>query len=97
MVSAATRTQIHDPEWLESPFLTLGVQLATAIGGFIALWTIPFLIANLHHGFATWWWMALVLAVDVALNVGLRVQRARRVRARERELTAAGRPPGRSP
>jgi hypothetical protein len=75
------RHQANDPAWLDTPYLTLGVRFASTIGAY----TIIYLIANLHRGFATYWWLALVLVIDITLNIGLRVARAHRLHAIDRE------------
>lgn len=71
-----------DSEYLDTPFLTAAVNICTALGVFIAIWAAIFLVANLHKGFAKYWSLVLILVIDVAVNVALRVARARRMRER---------------
>lgn len=85
------RYQADDPAWLETPYLTLAVRFSSTIGGFIGVYAIIYLIVNLHRGFATYWWLAVVLVLDVGLNIGFRVARARHVREIDRD------PPARMP
>ncbi|HEY1518715.1 MAG TPA: hypothetical protein VGF91_19960 [Solirubrobacteraceae bacterium] len=83
------RPDLDDPEYLDTPFLTAAVNLCTAIGGFIAVATAIYLAGNLHRGFADYWSLILILVIDVAVNVAVRVARARKMR----ELYPEGRPP----
>jgi hypothetical protein len=76
-----------DPEDLDSPYLTLAINLGSALGGFIGLWTVIYLIADLHRGFASYWWLIAIVIIDVGINVALRVIRARR-RARDPDAMA---------
>lgn len=80
--------QANDPAWLETPYLTLAVRFSSMIGGLIGAYAIIYLIANLHRGFAAYWWLALVLVLDIVLNIGFRVARARRLRGIDREPPA---------
>jgi hypothetical protein len=82
---AMVRYQADDPAWLESPYLTLAVRFSSTIGGFIGVYIIIYLVANLHRGFGTYWWLALALVIDIALNIGFRVARSRRLREIDRE------------
>lgn len=83
------RPDLEDPEYLDTPFLTVVVNLCTAIGLFIGIFVAVALAANLHRGFANYWSLVLILVIDVAVNVAVRVARARKMR----ELYPAGRPP----
>ncbi len=69
-----------DPEYLDTPFLTAAVNICTALGLFIGIWAAIFLVADLHKGFAKYWSLVLILVIDVAVNVALRVARARKMR-----------------
>jgi hypothetical protein len=60
-----------DPEYLDAPYLTLGVNLTTAFGLFVAVWTAWYVFAG--HPFSSWWWLVLALVADLAANVVLRV------------------------
>ena len=80
-----------DPEYLDSPYLTLAINLGSALGGFVGLWTVIYLIADLHRGFASYWWLIAILITDVGTNVALRVIRARR-RARDPDDGREARP-----
>ena len=70
-----------DPEYLDTPFLTAAVNLCTALGLFVGIWTTIYLVVDFRHGFARYWSFVLILVIDVAVNVGVRVARARKVRA----------------
>ena len=78
-----------DPEYLDTPFLTAAVNICTALGVFIGIWTVIYLVADFRHGFAKYWSFVLILVIDVAVNVAVRVARARKMR----ELYPEGRPP----
>lgn len=69
-----------DPEYLDTPFRTAAVNICTALGVFIGIWAAIFLVADLHKGFAQYWSLVLILVIDVAVNVALRVARARKMR-----------------
>jgi hypothetical protein len=69
-----------DPEYLDTPFLTAAVNICSALGFFIGIWAAIFLVADLHKGFADYWSLVLILVIDVAVNVALRVVRARKMR-----------------
>jgi hypothetical protein len=80
-----------DPEYENTPYLSLTVNLCSAFGLFIGTWTIFSLISNLHRGLAANWSLILVLALDVIVNLGVRVIRFRRRRAlRATVASAAG-------
>ena len=83
------RPDLEDPEYLDTPFLTVAVNLCTAIGLFIGIAAAIYIAANLHRGFADYWSLILILVIDVAVNVAVRVARARKMR----ELYPEGRPP----
>ena len=69
-----------DPEYLDTPFRTAAVNICTALWVFIGIWAAIFLVADLHKGFAQYWSLVLILVIDVAVNVALRVARARKMR-----------------
>lgn len=60
-----------DAEYLDAPYLTLGINLTTAFGLFFAVWTAFYVLSR--DRFGAWWWLVLALAVDVTVNVVLRV------------------------
>jgi hypothetical protein len=70
-----------DPEYLDTPYLTGMVNVCSALGIFIGAWTAIILIGDLHRGFGVYWSLVLILVIDVALNVGVRIARARKRRA----------------
>ena len=70
-----------DPEYLDTPYLTVAVNLCTALGVFIGAWVLIYLLADLRHGFAKYWWLAVILTIDVALKLALRIVRDRHPRA----------------
>lgn len=72
-----------DPEYLDTPYLTVAVNLCAALGLFIGAFVLIYLLVDLRHGFAKYWWLVLILVVDVAVNVAVRAGRARRRRASE--------------
>ena len=64
-----------------TPYLTALTQICGFLGVFIgALMVVP-LLGNLQYGFGRYWWMILILAVDVIVNLAANVARARRRRA----------------
>jgi hypothetical protein len=70
-----------DPEYLDTPYLTVAVNLCTALGLFIGAWVLIYLLVDLRHGFAKYWWLVLILVIDLAVNAAVRVARARHRRA----------------
>jgi hypothetical protein len=77
------KPDLVDPEYLDTPYLTLAVNFCLAFGLFIGAWTVISLIANLRRGVGTYWPLILILVIDVTLNVVLRL-----IRARKRALDA---------
>jgi hypothetical protein len=69
-----------DPEYLDTPYLTAAVNICTALGVFIGIWTAIFLAGDLRHGFARYWSLVLILVIDLSVNVGVRVARSRKMR-----------------
>ncbi len=63
-----------------TPSLTGLTQVCAAIGTFIGAWALIILLGSLHRGFHHYRWMVLILVVDIALNVAVRVARARKRR-----------------
>ncbi len=63
-----------------TPYLTGLAQVCAAIGVFIGTFTLLVLLGSLHRGFHYYWWMVLTLVVDIGLNIGVRVARARKRR-----------------
>jgi hypothetical protein len=80
-----------DPEYLDMPYLTAAVNICSALGLFIGLWTAILLAGELHRGFARYWPFVLILAVDLAVNLAVRVARARRRRALPEPPRSGGR------
>lgn len=73
----------RDELWLDyegTPYLTGLTQVCSFLGVFIGALTFLVLLGNLQHGFARYWWLILVLVVDVAVNSAVRLLRARRRR-----------------
>ena len=70
-----------DPEYLDTPYLTAAVNICSALGVFVGAWTAIILVGYLQRGFSTCWPLGLIIVLDVALNVAVRVARARRRRA----------------
>jgi hypothetical protein len=75
-----------DPEYIDAPYLTVAVNICTALGLFIGIWIAIYLAVDLHKGFGTYWSLVLILVVDVAVNVAVRVVRARKIREEYAEL-----------
>ena len=75
-----------DPEYLDAPYVTLGINLTTALGLFFAVWTAFYVFAR--HSFGPWWWLVLALVADVAANVVLRVMLHRK-RALDPDLSGS--------
>jgi hypothetical protein len=63
-----------------TPYLTGLVQVCSAVGLFVGTWTVIILLGSLDRGFHYYWSLILILAIDVGLNVGARVARARKRR-----------------
>ncbi len=78
-----------DPEYLDTPYLTVAVNLCAALGLFIGAFVLIYLLVDLRHGFAKYWWLVLILVIDVAINVAVRVARARHRRELSRESEPA--------
>ena len=76
-----------DPEFVDTPYLTALVQVATAIGTFVGVFTAIILAYQWHNGLADYWSLILILVLDVAVNVGARVARRRRRRTLDRLRT----------
>ncbi len=76
-----SRADPIDPEYLDTPYLTAAVNLCTALGLFIGAWVLIYLLVDLSHGPAQYWWLVLILVIDVAVNVAVRVVRAHHRRA----------------
>jgi hypothetical protein len=68
-------------DYVGTPWLTGVISFATIAGTFVAAWTAILLAGEAHRGVATWWPLALILVLDLAVNLALRVVRARRRRA----------------
>jgi hypothetical protein len=64
-----------------TPYLTALSQVCAAIGVFVAVLAMIAIVAGLHKGLGNVWPWVVILAVDIAVNAGLRLQRARRRRA----------------
>jgi hypothetical protein len=56
-------------------------NFCAAAGVFIGIYALIFLLGYLHRGFATYWPMALILALDLAVNFIVQLVRFRRRRA----------------
>jgi hypothetical protein len=63
-----------------TPYLTGLAQICAFLGVFIGALAVVVLIGNLKYGFGRYWWLILVLAVDVAANGAVQLARARRRR-----------------
>ena len=68
-------------DYVGTPWLTGVILFATAVGTFVGAWTVIILFGQRHRGLAGWWPLILILVVDLAINLALRVVRARRRRA----------------
>ena len=77
-----------DPEYLDTPYLTAAVNICSALGVFIGAWTAILLAGGLHRGFDRYWPFVLILAIDVAVNVTVRIARHRHRRALAQESPA---------
>jgi hypothetical protein len=81
----AGRSQANDMEELYAdyegtPYLTGLAQACGAIGVFIGTLALLALLGSLHRGFHYYWWIILILVVDIGLNAAVRVARARKRR-----------------
>jgi hypothetical protein len=86
-----------DTDDLDTPYLTVAVNLCTAFGLFIGAWVLIYLLVDLRHGPSKYWWLVLILVIDVAGNVALRIIRSRRRRALAPEPPSSGRHVQRGP
>jgi hypothetical protein len=68
-------------EYEGTPWLTALANFCAVIGTFIGVYALVGLFGYLHRGFAAYWPMVLILAVDLAVNAGLQALRFRRRRA----------------
>jgi hypothetical protein len=80
-------------DYFGTPWLTGIIFFASAVGTFVGAWTLIILFGQRHRGFSSWWPRILILVVDLAINVALRVERTRRRRARGIEPPQHGRQP----
>jgi hypothetical protein len=74
----------RDELWLDyegTPYVTALAQICAFLGVFVGALTVVVLLGNLQHGFAHYWWLILVLLIDAAVNIGVRILQARRRRA----------------
>jgi hypothetical protein len=69
-------------DFFGTPWLTGIVFFASVVGVFVGAWTLILLVGQLHDGVSAWWPLILIIVLDVALNVALRIVRARKRRAR---------------
>ncbi len=92
-----SRADPIDPEYLDTPYLTAAVNICGALGLFIGAWTVIPLLAALRRGFAHYWPFVLILAIDLTVNVGVRVARARHRRAIRSEPPRSARDVQRGP
>lgn len=69
-------------DYYGTPWLTGIIFFAGAVGAFVGAWTLILLVGQFHDGVSAWWPLALVIVLDVAINLALRVARARKRRAR---------------
>jgi hypothetical protein len=65
-------------DYFGTPWLSGIITFATVIGTFVGTWALIFLFGQRHRGFGDWWPLILILVLDVAINLGLRLLRRRR-------------------
>ncbi len=79
-------------EYDGTPWLSALVNFFTVVGVFIGVYAAIFLAGYWHKGIGATWGLLLILVLDVAVNVGLRVARRRRRRERGIEPPSRSRP-----
>ncbi len=67
-----------DPDYTDAPYLTALINAATVVGTFIGVFAAIGLAYQWHNGIGDNWSLILILALDIAVNVGARVARRRR-------------------
>jgi hypothetical protein len=65
-------------EYEDTPYLTGLVNVCTVLGTFVGVWSVIILLGDLHRGFAVYWPLLLILAMDITANVVARWLRAKR-------------------
>ncbi len=69
-------------DYVGTPWLSGIISFTTVIGTFVGCWAVILFFGQRHDGFGASWPPLFVLVLDVVLNVGLRLERRRRRRAR---------------
>lgn len=69
-------------DYVGTPWLSGIISFTTVIGTFVGAWALILFFGQRHDRFGASWPPILVLVLDVALNVGLRLERRRRRRTR---------------
>ena len=69
-------------EWEGTLWLTGLATFCAAVGTFVGVYAVIGLIGYAHRGFGAYWPMALILIIDVAVNVAVQVARFRVRRAK---------------
>jgi hypothetical protein len=59
-------------EYEDTPYVIGLVNVCTVLGAFVGVWTLIILLGDLHHGFAVYWPLIMILATDTAVNVLVR-------------------------
>jgi hypothetical protein len=75
-------------DYFGTPWLTGLIFFASAVGTFVGAWTLIILFGHRHLGLGAEVPLILIVVVDVAINVALRM-----VRARKRQALKIERPP----
>lgn len=78
-------------DYVGTPWLTGVIFFASVVGTFVGAWAVIILLAQRRRGLAGWWPLILILVVDLAINLALRVARARKRRALGIEAPRRGR------
>jgi hypothetical protein len=64
-----------------TPWLTALANFCLAVGVFVGVYAVIFLIGYWHRGFRIYWPLLLIIAIDVAINAVVQLVRFRRRRA----------------
>ena len=64
-----------------TPWLTALANFCLAVGVFVGVYAVIFLIGYWHRGFRIYWPLLLIIAIDVAINAVVQLARFRRRRA----------------
>jgi hypothetical protein len=78
-------------DYFGTPWLSGLILFASAVGTFVAAWTLIIVFGHRHRGLGAEVPLILIVVVDLAINVALRMVRARKRRALGIERPRRGR------